>query len=278
MIVDIHTHCMQPDHVSEAGKAADERAGYPPMQPLHPDTYLEGMAPVDKAIVFGIRAYATGVESPNSFTAEWVANAPDKLIGFMAIDPVDQGCLDEIDRGLELGLRGIKIYPMLGRYNPADPTIFAVYEKAQRLRLPIISHFGASPNPRAMLKFSHPLLVDEIAQAFPDLKFVIAHMAHPWQRDCALVLRKHPNVYADVSGSGWVRPWQAWEAFVLMQEWGVTDKLLFGSDFPGWSPQEGMDKMRRLNEQVEGTNLPRIREDVIEGIIHRNSLELLGLE
>ena len=278
MIVDVHTHCMQPEHVSKVGRAADERAGYPPMQPLPPDTYLKGMEPVDRAIVFGIRAFATGVASPNDFTAEWVANAPDKLIGFMAIDPAEEGCPDEIDRCLELGLRGIKIYPMLGRYDPTDPTIFAVYEKAQRLRLPILSHFGAHPNPRAMLKYSHPLLVDEIAQAFPDLKFVIAHMAHPWQRDCALVLRKHPNVYADVSGSGWVRPWQAWEAFILMQEWNVTDKLLFGSDFPLWTPQEGMDKMRCLNEQVEGTNLPRIREDVIEGIIHRNSLELLGLD
>jgi predicted TIM-barrel fold metal-dependent hydrolase len=278
MVIDIHTHCMQPDHVSEAAKAADERAGYPSMLPLSPETYLKAMEPVDRAIVFGIRAYATGVESPNNATAEWIRNAPNKLIGFTAIDPVDQACLEEIDRGVELGLRGIKIYPMLGRYNPIDPTIFAVYEKAQRLRLPILSHFGAHPNPRAMLKYSHPILVDEIAQAFPDLKFVIAHMAHPWQRDCALVLRKHPNVFADVSGSGWVRPWQAWQAFVLMQEWGVTDKLLFGSDFPLWSPAEGMEKMRRLNEQVDGTNLPRIREEVIEGIINRNSLELLGLE
>jgi len=92
------------------------------------------------------------------------------------------------------------------------------------------------------------------------------------------VIRKHANVYADVSGAGWVRPYSAWEALVLMVEWGVADKLLFGSDFPFWTPEEGMTKMRRLNEQVEGTNLPRIPDDVIEGIIHRNTLELLGLE
>ena len=103
-------------------------------------------------------------------------------------------------------------------------------------------------------------------------------MAHPWQRDCAVVLRKHPNVYADVSGSGWVRPWQAWEAFILMMEWGVTDKLLFGSDFPFWTPGEGIAKMRRLNDQVEGTNLPRIPEDVIDSIINRDSLAFVGLE
>ena len=279
MIIDVHTHCLQPDHVSAASRRADVRAGYAPMQPLPFERYAEAMRAVDKAIVFGVRALACGMLSPNDFTADWVAKDPDKLIGFMCIDPTEDGYLDEIDRcASDLGLRGIKIYPMLAHFNPADPVYFALYEKAQRMGLPILSHMGTQPNPRAILKYSHPLLIDEVAQAFPDLKFVIAHMAHPWQRDCAVVIRKHPNVYADVSGGGWVRPYQAWEALVLMVEWGVADKLLFGSDFPLWTPQEGMDDMRRLNEQVEGTNLPRIPDEVIEEIIHRNSLELLGLE
>ena len=279
MIVDIHTHCLQPDHVSEASRRADERAGYPPMQPLLFESYAEAMRVVDKSIVFGVRAAASGALSPNDFTAEWAAKDPDKIIGFMGIDPTEDGYLAEIDRCVsDLGLRGIKIYPTLSHFNPADPVYFALYEKAQRLGLPILSHMGTQPNPRAILKYSQPLLFDEVAQAFPDLRIVIAHMAHPWQRDCAVVIRKHANVYADVSGAGWVRPYSAWEALVLMIEWGVADKLLFGSDFPFWTPEEGMGKMRRLNEQVEGTNLPKIPDDVIEGIIHRNTLELLGLD
>ena len=279
MIVDIHTHCIQPEHVSAAAHRADERAGYPPMQPLSFDAYAEAMDAVDKSIVFGVRGLATGVRSPNDFTAEWVKNDPEKTIGFMCIDPTEDDHLDEIDRcASDLGLRGIKLYPALARYDPTDPTYFALYDKAQRMGLPSLAHLGTHPNPRAALKYSQPLLIDEVAQAFPELKFVMAHMAHPWQRDCAVVLRKHPNVYADVSGSGWVRPWQAWEAFILMMEWGVTDKLLFGSDFPFWTPGEGIAKMRRLNDQVEGTNLPRIPEDVIDSIINRDSLAILGLE
>jgi len=279
MIVDVHTHCIQPEHVSAAAHRAEERAGYPPMQPLSFDAYAEAMDAVDKSIVFGVRGLATGVRSPNDFTAEWVARAPEKLIGFMAIDPTEDDHLDQVDHCVsELGLRGIKLYPALARYDPSDPTLFPLYDKAQRLGLPILAHLGTHPNPRAALKYSLPMLFDDIAQAFPELKIVMAHMAHPWQRDCAVVLRKHPNVYADVSGSGWVRPWQAWEAFILMMEWGVTDKLLFGSDFPLWTPREGMEKMRRLNDQVEGTNLPRIPEDVIDSIINRDSLAILGLE
>ena len=111
----------------------------------------------------------------------------------------------------------------------------------------------------------------------PDVVYTPIDVTSPWQRDTAVVLRKHPNVYADVSGV-WVRPWQGWEALVGMIEWSVTDKLLFGSDFPLWTPREGMSKIRRVNDQLEGTRLPRIPSEVIEGIFNRDSLDLLGLE
>ncbi len=276
MIIDVHTHCLQPEHISEAAHQADQAAGYPPMKTLAFAQYKKGLDAVDRAIVFGVRGVATGARSPNDFTAQWVAHDPQRLIGFMAIDPTEDDYLEEIERCVGLGLRGIKMYPMLGRYDPTDATVFAMYAKAQELGLPILAHTGAHPNPRAMLKYSIPLLYDEIAQAYPKLKIVLAHMAHPWQVECALVLRKHRNVYADVSGA-WVRSWQGWEALVCMHEWGVADKLLFGSDFPLWTPAEGMQKLRRLNDQVEGTRLPRIPDEMIEQIIHRDSLELLGL-
>ena len=62
-----------------------------------------------------------------------------------------------------------------------------------------------------------------------------------------------------------------------MVEWGVADRLLFGSDFPFWTPREGMDKLRRLDDQVLGTHFLRIPGDVIEGIINRDALALLGI-
>ena len=228
--------------------------------------------------MFGVRAIASGNLSPNDFTAEWVSNDPAKLIGFAAIDPTEEDHLEQMEfSATDLGLRGFKVYPMLARFSPADPTVFPMYAMAERLGLPILFHTGAHPGPRAVLKYSQPLLFDEVAQAFPELKIVMAHMAHPWQRDCAVVLRKHPNLYADVSGAGWVRPWQAWEGLILMQEWGVGHKLMFGSDFPNWTPKGGMEAMRRLNELVEGTGLPTISEELIDGIFTRDSLTLLGI-
>jgi predicted TIM-barrel fold metal-dependent hydrolase len=53
--------------------------------------------------------------------------------------------------------------------------------------------------------------------------------------------------------------------------------VLFGSDFPFFTPQQTMDSFRNINALTEGTKLPRIPEADIEAIIHRNTPEILGL-
>ena len=91
-----------------------------------------------------------------------------------------------------------------------------------------------------------------------------------------MVVRKHPNVYADISGI-WHRPWQGYEALIVCLEWGVTDKLLFGSDYPLWDPQKAIADLRQLNRYAEGTNLPRIPDEVFDEILNRDVLEELGI-
>ena len=118
--------------------------------------------------------------------------------------------------------------------------------------------------------------MDEIAIRYPDLKIIMAHVGHPWQVDTCVVIRKHPNVYADISAN-FYRPYSFWEQMVKATEWNVLDKLLFGTDFPVTTVQETIDHMRNINQIVEGTRLPRVSEEKIEAIIHRDSLALLGL-
>jgi predicted TIM-barrel fold metal-dependent hydrolase len=63
----------------------------------------------------------------------------------------------------------------------------------------------------------------------------------------------------------------------MATEWGVLDKLLFGSDFPASTPEETMTRLRSVNDPIRGTALPPVPEDKIEEIIHRDSFTLLGL-
>ena len=64
---------------------------------------------------------------------------------------------------------------------------------------------------------------------------------------------------------------------MLVQEYGVWDKLLFGTDYPFTTVQASIDGLRSLNKQLDGTSLPRLEIEAIEALIHRDSLSILGL-
>jgi predicted TIM-barrel fold metal-dependent hydrolase len=214
----------------------------------------------------------------NDDTAAFVRAYPEKLIGFLSVHPHDSGALDEIERATQtLGLRGIKLGPNYQNFDPLSEAAWRVFRRAEELRLPILLHQGTSPNQCADLDFAHPRHIDRVAMAFPELRMILAHMAHPWQADCIAVIRKHPHVYADISGQ-FFRPWSYYNAFRLAYEWGAMGKLLFGSDLPIATPQETMDALEKVNDLTTGTWLPRIPEPEMQAILHRDSLALLGLE
>ena len=91
------------------------------------------------------------------------------------------------------------------------------------------------------------------------------------------MIRKHPHVYADLSALHY-RPFQLYHSLMLVQEYGVWDKVLFGSDYPFTTVTATIDGLRKLNGMLDGTALPRLDEGAIERLICRDSLKLLGLE
>ncbi len=288
MIVDVHTHLPTHDDAVPHDELEHETAMRPGLKVRLTNSvedYLEAMKPVDAAFVFGI-APRPGEDTVqvlanrgnvNDAAASLAARAPEKIIGFMSVHPDEPDVMDEIERAAsDLGLRGMKLGPNYQGFDPVAENAFRVYDKAQELGLPIVFHQGTSPFPDAPLRYAHPLIMDEIAAEFQNLKIVMAHMAHPWHMDCVNVIRKHPNVYADVSGA-LIRPWQAYHAFIHAYEWGMLHKLLFASDFPVTTPEETIDFLRGLNDYARKYHLPELPEDELEAIIERDSLELLGL-
>ena len=128
----------------------------------------------------------------------------------------------------------------------------------------------------APLKFAHPLIIDEIAIKFPKLKMVLAHLGHPWHTDCISVIRKHKNVWADISAQ-FYRPWSFWNGMRLFYEWGVLNKILFASDWPISSPKDNITGLRNLNKFTDKYNLPKIPDIDLEEIINRNAIEILEI-
>lgn len=290
MIVDVHTHTPRRRSASEAVPPSSTAWRPDQARPasLTWDEQLVALASVDRAIVFNIAADPRdpsddgGLIYPapqvNDDTAAFVHANPEKLIGFMSVHPHDPMVLQEVERcRLDLGLRGIKLGPNYQNFDPLGTEALRLFRRAEEVGLPVLLHQGTSPNQFADLDFAHPRHIDRVAMACPRLRLVLAHMGHPWQTDCIAVIRKHPHVYADISAQ-FYRPWSYYQALRYATEWGVLNKLLFGSDLPIATPRETMDALRRVNDVAVGTALPAVPEGELERILHRDSLAALGLE
>lgn len=291
MIVDIHTHT--PTH-REAVPDSERRSN----QGWRPDRVVEAayswqdhadaMDVVDAAIVFAIAPppgqpafEMSGIPwsddtHVNDQTAAYVRSNPQKLLGFLSVHPDEPNALEEVERGVsELGMVGIKLGPNYQNFDPLGKAARAIYEEAVKRDLPVLFHQGTSPIRTAPIRYAHPLVMDEVAILYPEMRVIMAHMGHPWQADCITVIRKHPNVYADISGL-FYRPYSFYNCMRLAVEWNVTQKLLFASDYPITTPAENMAALRNINENAGNPPLP-VPTELMEEIIHRDTLGLLGL-
>jgi uncharacterized protein len=282
MIVDCHSHIFEfPGHISEEfAIEANARSRGKPMD-LHvpPSRHWEAMKNVEKAIVFGMRAFHSGFVTPNEFIADYVKKYPQKLIGFAAVDPMGGDNVNEmLEFAVEdLKLRGVKLGPIYQNIHPLDERMLPVYAFCEKRNLPILIHQGTTFPRKAPLKYSLPILLEDVAMQFPDLKMVIAHMGHPWIDETIVLIRKQPNFYADISALHY-RPWQFYNALIIAKEYGVLNKLLFGSDFPFTTPDATIEALQNFNQMAVGTNMPRLSQEEIQNLIHSPTLKFLELE
>lgn len=137
---------------------------------------------------------------------------------------------------------GIKLYPGYSPYYVSDSGYGPIYELAEQFHKPVAIHTGALASRGGMLKYSHPLTVDQVAVEFPNVQFVMCHMGNPWVMDAAAVIDKNDNVAADLSGLlegridvpaffrdmvGYTEYLRTWLAYL-----GSWDRLMYGTDWP----------------------------------------------
>lgn len=292
-VVDVHTHLpSHRDHIppDEMRTESTMRSGQVVQLTNTIQDYLDAMKPVDKTFIFGIARrpwkLRSGVldqsgwpdELNQNDIASQVAKAnPEKIIPGMSLHPLAPDVNEEYDRSVgDLGCKVIKLGPNYQDFDPTGPEAFQLFARLEHDNIPIIFHTGTSPMTEAPLIYAHPLTLDKVAMAFPKLKMVLAHLSHPWQGDSLSVVRKHPNVWADVSAQ-FYRPWSFWQGMRLFYEWGVMDKIFFGSDWPVTMPQDNIDELRNLEKFAKDHHLPVIPTPDIEGIIDRDATAILGV-
>lgn len=137
---------------------------------------------------------------------------------------------------------GIKIYTGYQPFFAIDRVYKHFYKLAQKYDVPVIFHMGDTANSMGKLKYSHPLIIDELAVDFPKVKFVIAHCGTPWIVDAVEVVAKNKNVYMDLSGlmegkfkakkqikefKPYLNVFRTWFNYLHNYQ-----KLMYGSDWP----------------------------------------------
>jgi predicted TIM-barrel fold metal-dependent hydrolase len=280
MIVDVHSHAWQyPDHFSDdfRQQARRAKAGVEMDLTVTYEDYRR-TAPEDTVtIVFGGKARLSGLWVDDQYVSRYVAQDPKRLLGFLSVDPTQHGWQAELQDGHQrLGLRGIKLMPMYAGFRPDDSLLDELWRYATEYSLPVLLHTGTTFVSQAPLECTLPRHVDVVATRFPQVRIIMAHLGHPYEGEAIVTARKHAHVYCDLSALHY-RPFQLYHSLMLVQEYGVWDKILFGTDYPFTTVNSTVSGLRSLNDMLEGTALPRLNTAAIERLIARDSLRLLGL-
>jgi predicted TIM-barrel fold metal-dependent hydrolase len=260
MIIDAHAHIF-PDKIAVKASAAVGKFYDMPMNfDGMVDTLLrEGdAAQVDKFLVHSVATKPEQVDSITDFIAESVKAHPDRFIGFAAMHQDYPEKEKLIDRAIAIGLKGVKIHPDFQEVSLSDKRLWELFEIMEG-RLPILIHTGDY-----RYKWSNPAYVADILKRFPKLELIGAHFGGWSEWETAEKILGGSRMWVDTSSSFYsFTPERAHE---LIKAFGA-DRVLFGSDYPMWSPKEELE----FFDKIPLTDRER------EMILHENAEKLLGL-
>lgn len=227
------------------------------------------------AVVFTVDARTALGHDPISSEqiAEQAADHADVLIPFGSVDPRRGAAAIDQARSLvhDHGVRGFKFHPTVQGFDPSDDQYRALWQAIADLGVPALVHTGQTgigaglPGGAGMhLRYSDPMLLDDVAADVPELSLILAHPSVPWQ-DAAISMATHKqNVVIDLSG--W-RPKYFPPQLVRAASSFLQDKVLFGSDFPLLTPDRWLPDFAELP----------IRDEIRPKILRWNAARVLGL-
>ena len=236
----------------------------------------------------------------NELSAEIQKLAPTRIVAFAAAEPLDAQDnlntrqLEELgDLVKNKGIKGLLLTPGYGYYYANDRRIYPFYEKAIELDIPIYFHhshqFGPPKN--CPLKYCRVTFLDDLTIDFPELRFDVEHMGYPWTEELLCIMARSPNVYTDFAmfidpylGTG--RRLLLARNIAMAREYGVLDRVFYGSDYVGEDVGEYIDLLQReisyiktgLNSDLQALGYAPLTEGEIDGFLSKNVLGLWNLE
>jgi uncharacterized protein len=174
----------------------------------------------------------------NRWLMDTLAGVPT-ISGFVAMDPwvlSPERNVEHLREMAERGARGVKLHPVVQRFEANDPRLHPVYRACTELGLTVLSHTGPA---RGGERFAEVPAFAPMLAEFPGLTVLLAHLGGGKWQDTLDVARAFPNVAFDLSE---IIEWlgapnapTAAELARLIRDIG-PDRIVLGSDYPWYEP------------------------------------------
>ena len=284
MRIDMHTHLWPPEETPQVQLDYFSSRGIDVKKAMSAEGLLETMDGICDAAL--IATLYVGSNLPNSemvrcheHVMENMRKYPGKFYALCCVDPFGgEESVEYIEHYIEKGdFIGLKLHPNIQSFYPNDPKVFPVYAKMEEIGLPVLFHSGGIGITPFIDDYSSISAIEEVACRFPDLPIIMGHAGRGRHAETASVLRKHSNVYADVSANFCkLKGYEHMSLLELIRTvklWtGNTDKLMFGSDYPFYTADVTFNMLMRIADEEPD---PVTREDILN-IINENGWRFLN--
>ena len=240
---------------------------------------------IDKAFVLGVGYLPWDAYDPENgaYVQSMVQRWPDRLIGFYTANPIGGNQeVKRFERAIkEQGLKGIKMLPSYNYVALNDRRIWPLFEAAEAMGVPLITHTGWSMFPKGkMLAYDHPLHLEDVMIDFPQLKLVIGHVGFAWAEETMHFMAKFEHIYGDFAFWAESAPlWRVAQIWTWAKKLGVFGKFLWGSDYPYVPFETGKAFFEKVRDYTERHDLdPYITEEDEQSFFGGAALRLLDLE
>jgi uncharacterized protein len=208
----------------------------------------------------------------NNFWGCEVGRSYPELLPFVNLDPVLMDAVtirQKVREAVSKGACGIVLLPGLHGFYGNDRRAWPIYEMAQSFQLPILSQTGdAGPlPPGGRGHWGRPRYFGDVAASFPKLRLILGHLGKGYESEIAALTRRYPNVYTETSmrlnGLDEAGKWTPAEAVTWFRLIGI-DRILFGSKWPLFDPQQDIDTIYKLpltpeeKRKILGENVQRV--------------------
>ena len=217
-------------------------------------------AGVSHFIVQSVATAPSQVSSINRFIASTVEENKGLMTGLGTLHPDSDDIKKDVEEIISLGLKGVKLHPDIQKFKIDDYRCLKIYEECEG-KLPILMHTGDN-----RYDYSNPNRLKPILDIYENLTVIGAHFGgwSIWE-EASKQLHEYKNLYVDCSSTFYGLDDE--KIIELIDMYG-EDKVLFGTDYPMWTPKTEVDRFFSLN----------LGEEKNKKILSKNAAKLFGIE